>query len=92
MMLTPIKSPNLRPIYTIGLATLLFFSLSILSDRFMRGVWIDLTANNLYTLSPGTKETLQTQMGQMAGQQMAAQNGTAPVGGEGGVPPQQQAA
>ncbi|UTW55722.1 Gldg family protein [Kordiimonas sp. SCSIO 12610] len=48
----------LKPIYLMVLACLLFLSLSVLSDRFLRGISFDLTEDNLYTLSSGTKETL----------------------------------
>jgi ABC-type uncharacterized transport system involved in gliding motility auxiliary subunit len=51
---------NLQPFILIILGGLLFLSLSILSDRFLRGVSIDLTEDNLYTLSDGTKESLQS--------------------------------
>jgi ABC-type uncharacterized transport system involved in gliding motility auxiliary subunit len=59
MVKSIMSSQNLRPYYMIILAVLLFLSLTVLSDRFLRGVTIDLTADNLYTLSSGTKETLQ---------------------------------
>ncbi len=49
---------KLQPFILIILGGLLFLSLSILSDRFLRGISIDLTEDSLYTLSGGTKETL----------------------------------
>jgi len=42
------------------LATLLFLSVVVISDRYTRGVRLDLTADNLYTLSGGSRELLES--------------------------------
>jgi len=47
-----------RPGVQIVLAVLLFLSLTVLIDRYMRGVQLDLTQEGLYTLSPGTEKLL----------------------------------
>ncbi len=48
------KSPRVQ----IILAVLLFLSVTVLADRFLRGVRLDLTEEGLYTLSDGTKDVL----------------------------------
>lgn len=47
-----------RPSVQIVLAVLLFLSLTVLADRYLRTLTLDLTEDNLYTLSAGTKEVL----------------------------------
>ncbi|WCL54875.1 Gldg family protein [Gimibacter soli] len=47
-----------RPGALIALMVLLFLSVTILGDRFLRGVSLDLTEDGLYTLSDGTIETI----------------------------------
>jgi len=57
------KSPILKRLLgsTVGqlvMAVLLFLSLSVLADRYLRSVQLDLTADSLYTLSAGTEAML----------------------------------
>lgn len=47
-----------RPSVQILMAVLLFLSATIIGERYLRAVKIDLTADSLYTLSGGTKEVL----------------------------------
>lgn len=47
-----------RPLVIISLAALLFLSVNILADRYMRGTGLDLTEEGLYTLSDGSSEIL----------------------------------
>ncbi|RMB01506.1 Gldg family protein [Eilatimonas milleporae] len=47
-----------RPASLIAMGVLLFLSLTILSDRFLRGIDLDLTADGLYSLSDGTRTVL----------------------------------
>ncbi|TNE67552.1 MAG: ABC transporter [Alphaproteobacteria bacterium] len=47
-----------RPGTRIVLAVLLFLSLTVLIDRYLRGAQLDLTEEGLYTLSPGTEQLL----------------------------------
>lgn len=47
-----------RPSLQIALAVILFLSITVLGDRFLRSVRLDLTADNLYTLSDGTSAML----------------------------------
>lgn len=42
----------------VAVAVLVFLSITVIGDRFLRGVQLDLTADRLYTLSDGTKELL----------------------------------
>ncbi|GHF10729.1 hypothetical protein GCM10017044_00510 [Kordiimonas sediminis] len=58
--MTQNKSLMSRTPVLIGLATLLFLSVTILADRFTRGINLDLTEDKLYTLSEGTKDMLGT--------------------------------
>ena len=44
----------------IAIAGLLFLSVVIVSDRYTRGVRLDLTEDNLYTLSEGSRQLLQS--------------------------------
>lgn len=57
---TPISKPGLlaRPGVQIFLAALLFLSVTVIADRYLRGVRLDLTEDALYTLSGGTKDVL----------------------------------
>ena len=47
-----------RPSMTILLAALLFLSVNIISDRYLRGVGVDFTEEGLYTLSDGSRKIL----------------------------------
>lgn len=47
-----------NPAMQIAMAVLLFLSVTIISDRYLRSVRIDLTSDKLYTLSEGTKGVL----------------------------------
>ncbi len=47
-----------RPSMSIALAALLFLSVNILADRYLRGIGVDLTEEGLYTLSQGSREIL----------------------------------
>ena len=47
-----------KPSTQIILALLLFLSVTVLADRYLRGVRLDLTDEGLYTLSDGTKKLL----------------------------------
>lgn len=48
-----------RSTVQIVLAALVFLSVTVIADRYFRGVRLDLTSEKLYTLSDGTKELLQ---------------------------------
>lgn len=52
------KSTMRRPSLVITLAILLFLSVNILADRYMRGIGFDLTQEGLYTLSDGSRKIL----------------------------------
>ncbi|WP_262692973.1 GldG family protein [Kordiimonas aestuarii] len=47
-----------RPAVQITLVVLLFLSLTVLADRYLRAVKLDLTDEGLYTLSDGTQDVL----------------------------------
>ncbi len=53
------KSFMKRPGIQILMGALLFLSLSVIADRYMRGVRLDLTDEGLYTLSEGTISAMQ---------------------------------
>ena len=48
----------MRPAIQLFMAVLLFFSVTIVADRYLRGASIDLTADGLFTLSDGTRHLL----------------------------------
>jgi ABC-type uncharacterized transport system involved in gliding motility auxiliary subunit len=54
------KNRSLVSAGTLVLLAILFVALSILSSVFLKGLRIDLTENNLYTLSNGTKNILRS--------------------------------
>ncbi|WP_374765086.1 GldG family protein [Yunchengibacter salinarum] len=47
-----------RPAVMMTLAVLLFLSVTVISDRYLRGARLDLTENGLYSLSGGTEQVL----------------------------------
>ncbi len=47
-----------RTATTIGLAALLFLSVNVIADRYLRGVGLDFTEEGLYTLSDGSHKIL----------------------------------
>lgn len=49
------KNKSLIPAASLVLLAVLFAGLALLSDRLLGGLRLDLTENNLYTLSPGTR-------------------------------------
>ena len=56
---SPIKDSRVLGITSLGLAVILFLSINVLSESVIKGVQFDLTEKALYTLSDGTKETLE---------------------------------
>jgi ABC-type uncharacterized transport system involved in gliding motility auxiliary subunit len=49
-----------RSTIQIAIAVLVFLSVTVIEDRFFRGVQLDLTSDKLYTLSDGSKELLKS--------------------------------
>lgn len=47
-----------RPTVVIALSALLFLSVNIISDKYLRGIGLDMTEEDLYTLSEGSKMVL----------------------------------
>lgn len=55
---SPIRDSRTLGIAALGLAVVLFLAVNIFSQTSIRGVQIDLTEKQLFTLSEGTKQTL----------------------------------
>jgi ABC-type uncharacterized transport system involved in gliding motility auxiliary subunit len=58
-MAMPVNKMMQKPTVQVVLAVLLFLSLTVLADRYLRAVKLDLTDEGLYTLSDGTQGVLQ---------------------------------
>ncbi len=56
----PVSALIAKPAVQIILAVLLFLSLTVLTDRYLRSLTLDLTEDNLYTLSSGTRDVLKS--------------------------------
>ena len=54
----PFREHRTLALIALGLATILFLAINILSETAVKGYRVDLTEKRLYTLSNGTKETL----------------------------------
>ncbi len=59
-MMNGVSHKTLTPALLIILAVILFLAINVIANTLLRGVRLDLTEDNLYTLSEGTKNTLRS--------------------------------